>query len=150
MCTCGTKHIYLSSHCIQLLITPSCYANIILNICLCIIVNTHFKLILALLLCILLLLFYPDICPSSFYSPTCLSQAWRGEGVIQDSYPRLISWDWLESLVPRFNILDQSFILNKRVLIFSRIFFIYTSSIHIVTPSLHFAPFLTGPVVSIP
>ena len=95
LCISGTRHMP-SSQSIHLLNFPPCYANTFLNICFCIILNTYFLTdCLTTIYYIVLLLFYPDIRPSSFYSPTSLSQARRGEGVIQDSHLGLISMnDW--------------------------------------------------------
>ena len=100
MGTSGTRRMYSSSHCSHLLITPSCYANISFNICLCIILNTYFltdctsdTYYFAITFTILL---SSDKYPFSFYSPTGLSQARRGDGVIQDSHQGLILWDWTE------------------------------------------------------
>merc|ERR1712238_553995 len=49
------------------LIIPLCYANTFFTICFCIILNTYFFTdCLTALYYILLLLFYPDLCPSFF------------------------------------------------------------------------------------
>ena len=93
-CTSSTRHL-LSSHCGHLLIIPSCYVNKFFNIWLCIILNIYFFTdCLTAIYYIILLLVYPDICPSSFYSLTCAYHK-PGEGrvlcAIQDSHLGLIS-----------------------------------------------------------
>ena len=77
MCTSGTRHMYPSSHCFYLLITPSCYANISFNICLCVIVNTYFLTDCTsdtyYFTITFTIPFLPDVYPFSFYIPTGLS-----------------------------------------------------------------------------
>ena len=107
MCTSGTRHMP-SSHRGHLLIIPPCYANTFFNICFCIILNTYF-----LTDCLTTIYYITFILPwymsFLFYSPACLSQARRGEGVIQDSYPGLIS------MTETWDIYDSSITLNKSI-----------------------------------
>jgi len=84
LCTSGTRHL--------LLIIPPCYAITFFNICFCIILNTYFLTdCLTALYFIILLLFYPDMCPSFF--TLLLAYHKPGEGRvlsrthIRDSYP---------------------------------------------------------------
>ena len=143
ICTSGTRHMP-SSHHGHLLIIPSCYAITFFNICFCIILNTYFLTdCLPALYFIILLLFYPDMCPSFF--TLLLAYHKPGEGRvlsrthIRDSYP------WLRS--ETYEISDRSIKLNNEYWSFSHTF--PFRHIHIVlssiTPSLHS---LRGPVDS--
>merc|ERR1712161_58731 len=98
-----------SSHHGHLLIIPPCYANIFFNICLCIILNTYFLTDCLTGIFIILLSFYPDICPSFF--TLLLAYHKPGEGRvlsrthIHDSDPCLRS--------ETYEISDRSIKLNN-------------------------------------
>ena len=109
MCTSGIRHM-LSSHCGHLLITT--YFIMLREYILQYLLLYYLEYIFLNWLPYYYILYYitfilPWYMPFLFYSPACLSQARRGEGVIQDSHLGLISmteiWDLRD-----FRSIDQT------------------------------------------
>ena len=109
MCTSGTRHMP-SSHCGHLLITT--YSTMFCEYILHYLLLYYLEYIFLHWLPYCYILYFitfilPWYVSFLFYSPTCLSQARRGEGVIQDSYPGLVSmteiWDLRD-----FRSIDQN------------------------------------------
>merc|ERR1712194_45162 len=82
--TCRCRPLTVVTY--RLLLIPPCFANTFFNICFCIILNTYFLTDCLTTIYYIITFILPRYMSFLFYSPTCLSQARRGEGVIQDSH----------------------------------------------------------------
>ena len=120
-----------------LLLISSCYANTFFNICFCIILNTYFLTdCLTTIYFIILLLFYPDICPSCF--TLLLAYHKPGEGRVLSRTHIWDSYPWLRS--ETYEISDRSIKLNNRDWSISHtsfrhyIYFVFTLIHHLCIP----------------